>query len=226
MSKETGLKSKTYLKYPLHSHFLGALVVSFLSASTPAQSQQRSLNCDGGQWHTVPAVDLSGQYGDFNSLNAVAALSSTDVWAVGQWQHFAGTDYRHTLLERWDGTSWTAAQVPHSRLPIALLSGVAALSSDNVWTVGYEENLRSGYRTLIEHWYGSIWTIVQDGSHQGWLTSVVAIAPDDVWAVGSPDYIGNGLIEHWDGTRWIQTSYPMQYFCVALPRSTSTMYGL
>jgi len=81
-----------------------------------------------------------------------------------------------------------------------------------VWAVGYEENLRSGYRTLIEHWYGSIWTIVQDGSHQGWLTSVVAIAPDDVWAVGSPDYIGNGLIEHWDGTRWIQTLLPDAVF--------------
>jgi hypothetical protein len=71
--------------------------------------------------------------------------------------------------------------------------------------VGYEEDLQTGYRTLIEHWDGAAWTIVQDGTHTGWLTSVVAIAPDDVWAAGSTNYIGQGLIEHWDGTKWSRT---------------------
>src|SRR2546430_17741272 len=110
------------------------------------------------------AVDVARQYGDFNSMNAVAPLSSTDVWAIGQWHRFAGTDYNHALVEHWDGTSWTAIQTPHPSLPISILFGVAALSSNDVWAVGYEET--SGYRTLIEHWDGSTWTIIQDGTHE------------------------------------------------------------
>ena len=135
----------------------------------------------------------------------MAALSSTDVWAVGQWRRFSGTDYDHALVEHWDGTSWAVIQTPHPSLPISILFGVAALSSSDVWAVGYEEDLISGYRTLIEHWDGSTWTIIQDGTHEGWLTSVSAIAPDDVWAVGSTNYVGQGLIEHWDGTTWTKT---------------------
>ena len=202
MPRKSGRKSKTKVKYS--SRFLGALAVFFFSAITPARPQQSGLKCDG-QWRTTHAVDLNTQYGDFNSLNAVTALSSADAWAVGVTRRFAGKDYSKTLIEHWDGTSWTPVQLPQPRLPIALLFGVSALSSDDVWAVGYEQNLRSGYRTLIEHWDGNAWSIVQDGTEQGYLTSVVAIAPNDVWAVGSTDYVGYGLIEHWDGTSWTRT---------------------
>jgi hypothetical protein len=167
-------------------------------------SAGESNTCDG-QWHGVPAEDPARRFGDFNSLNGVTAISSTDAWAVGQFHRFAGTDYDHALIEHWDGTSWTAMLTPHPALPISILSGVTATASNDAWAVGYEEDLQSGYRTLIEHWDGSTWTIVQDATYKGWLTSGAAIAPDDVWAVGSTDYIGEGLIEHWDGNTWTKT---------------------
>ena len=203
MSKETDRNSNRYWKYAMRRDYVAAaaLALSVLGAGTPSQAQVSGIICDG-RWHTVRAVDVTRQLGDFNSLNAVAALSSTDVWAVGQWQRFSGTDYSHALVEHWDGTSWAVMQTPHPSLAISILFGVAALSSNDVWAVGYEESLISGYRTLIEHWDGSAWSIIQDGTHEGWLTSVTAIAPDDVWAVGSTNYIGQGLIEHWDGTTW------------------------
>jgi len=206
MLKETDQKSKSYSRFAICSYSMGittllALIPSF---STLAVVREVSAVCDG-RWHTVPAVDVTRQVGDFNSLNAVAALSSTDVWAVGQWRRFAGTGYNHALVEHWDGTSWTVIPTLHPSMAISILFGVAALSSNDVWAVGYEEDLTTGYRTLIEHWDGSTWTIVQDGTSEGWLTSVTAIAPDDVWAVGSTNYIGQGLIEHWDGTAWTET---------------------
>jgi len=206
MSKETDQNSNSDLKYAKRSYYVAVatLALSVLGVSMPSQAQVSAIICDG-RWQTVPAVDVTRQFGDFNSLNAVAALSSTDVLAVGQWQRFSGTDYSHALVEHWDGTSWAVMQTPHPSLAISILFGVAALSSNDVWAVGYEESLTSGYRTLIEHWDGSAWTIIQDGTHEGWLTSVSAIAPDDVWAVGSTNYVGQGLIEHWDGTTWTQT---------------------
>ena len=51
---------------------------------------------------------------------------------------------------------------------------------------------------------------MQDGTHEGWLTNVVALAPDNVWAVGSvgndPDF--QPLIEKWDGTAWLPIATP------------------
>src|SRR5947208_651039 len=82
---------------------------------------------------------------------------------------------------------------------------VAALAPKDVCAVGYEEIRINGYRSLIEHWDGSAWSIVQDGTREGWLSTVTAIAPDDVWVVGSTNYVGQGLIEHWDVTTWAKT---------------------
>ena len=152
MSKETDRNSNDYLKYAMRSQYVAvaALALAVLGASTPSQAQVGGIICDG-RWHTVRSVDVTRQVGDFNSLNAVVALSSTDVWAVGQLERFAGTDYNHALVEHWDGTSWMVIPTPHPSMAISILFGVAALSSNDVWAVGYEEDLISGYRTLIEH---------------------------------------------------------------------------
>ena len=178
---------------------LFAIVCSYAIGANAAPG-----SCDGN-WHTARAVDVTQQLGDFNSLAAVSALSSHDVWAVGTFAQFAGNDYYKTLIEHYDGTRWRKVPTPKPLKPIAVLTGVSARSSDDVWAVGYEQDLRSGYRTLIEHWDGKSWKVAEDGTHQGWLSSVVAIAADDVWAVGSTDYVGFGLIEHWDGKSWKQT---------------------
>lgn len=163
-----------------------------------------SLVCDGS-WHTVRAPDATKSYGDFNSLNAVTALASDDVWAVGQFRQYAGTDYDQTLAEHWNGTQWKVVPMPAPSQPIAILAGAAATGPKDVWAVGYEQAVGQSYRTLIEHWDGNAWTIVDDGTNQGWLTSVAALSSADVWAAGSTDYIGSALVEHWDGKSWTPT---------------------
>jgi hypothetical protein len=69
--------------------------------------------------------------------------------------------------------------------------GVAAAGTDDVWAVGRNRD----YHSLIEHWDGVGWSVV-DAPNVSTLTSAVAIAPNDVWAVGS------GGTLHWDGTAW------------------------
>jgi hypothetical protein len=96
----------------------------------------------------------------------------------------------------------------------AQLLGVSAVSTNDVWAVGYASKAGAGntyiYETLIQHWNGSAWTRVTspnvaDKSNQ--LLAVDARASNDVWAVGH--YLTEGnfpeprtLIEHWNGSAW------------------------
>lgn len=196
--------------------WLASLVGVFFAANGTALAGDGAPTTCDGQWHTVHAVDVVQDYGDFNALNAVAALSPTDVWAVGQFHDFDLNDYDQTLAEHWNGTKWKVVPTPTPSLPISVLWGVAGSSSTDVWAVGYERGGSYDYSTLIEHWDGNQWTIVQDAAYEGWLTSVVAIASDDVWAVGSTDYIGYGLLEHWDGSQWTETLLPDASFLRAV----------
>src|SRR5262249_53570314 len=66
------------------------------------------------------------------------------------------------------------------------LNGVATLSGRDVWAVG-ATGINS-FATLSEHWNGSSWTAVATPNTSrlnNALVDVTAVAPDDVWAVGS-----------------------------------------
>src|SRR5205823_12238319 len=94
------------------------------------------------------------------------------------------------------------------------LVGVAAISTNNVWAVGYYDN-GYGLKTLIEHWDGMQWKLVSSPNHPGSsgdsLNGVIAISTTDIWAVGSyTSSSGNAqtLTEHWNGTQWSMVASP------------------
>lgn len=86
------------------------------------------------------------------------------------------------------------------------LSDVVAVSSSDVWAVGYTYRGQS-IVPLIERWNGKAWSVnyirnVATGANS--LTSVAAL-PQEAWAVGSYtnlQHVTQPLIEHWDGTQW------------------------
>ena len=88
------------------------------------------------------------------------------------------------------------------------LESVDALSPRDAWAVGSVQMPRRA-RPLAEHWNGKTWQVVPtpaDGRHVRILHDVLALASDDVWAVGSQILVKTGvvhtLIEHWDGAGW------------------------
>src|SRR5439155_23464018 len=124
------------------------------------------------------------------------------MWAVGG----STTAQRggQSLLEHWDGIRWTRVREPTLRYG-ALLYGASAVSTDDVWAVGYQ-GTSQGFESapLTEHWDGTTWSVVPAPSPsqvgQNLFNSVAAISADDAWAVGDG---GNGpFIEHWDGAAW------------------------
>ncbi len=187
----------------MHARTAAALAAASLLTIAPSLAADGPV-CDG-TWNTVPSENPKHDYGDYDSLVAVDALSPTDAWAVG-----ITSDFGHpppgfkTLIEHWDGTRWSRVDCPNSRKTTwDQLADVAVLAPDDAWAVGIENSFP--YRDLILHWDGRAWTIQDDGTIAAYLTSVAALSPTDVWVAGSTSYIGKGLLMHWDGVSWTQT---------------------
>ncbi|MFI5275992.1 MAG: hypothetical protein ACHQ1E_01885 [Ktedonobacterales bacterium] len=173
---------------------------------------------DGKSWAVTPNPTLGK--GD-HYLTGIAAISPTDVWAVGYSRVESGNGVAQApLAAHWDGSSWKVVATPATAGSVANLQAVTAIASNDVWAVGGDEGQGAG--SLIEHWNGSAWGVAQDNgvavnaSQQGTLSSISADGPNDVWAVGSGLYpfaggCGNGsnvIIEHWDGQSWSDVNFP------------------
>jgi hypothetical protein len=166
---------------------------------------------DGEQWVEVPSPNPVGQ--PVSDLLAVDAISTDDVWAVGN-SGIAETS--HTIIEHWDGEQWTL--IPASRT--GELYGVNAISADNVWAVGnYYEDFAS--KILIMHWNGTAWSTVNSPTLYGHMYSVSAISANDIWAAGFQHVgeVNELLVEHWDGTSWTVVDTPT-------PGFYSELYGI
>src|SRR5207248_3279171 len=85
-------------------------------------------------WNSVYSPNVGA---NDNKLNAVAAISTNDAWAVGSYsdQQFAGPN--QTLTEHWDGSAWSVVPSGNPGASDDVLLGVAAVSPDDVWAVGY-----------------------------------------------------------------------------------------
>jgi hypothetical protein len=174
-----------------------------------AQRSTLAERWNGSTWSVVPTPNGSNEV---NWLLGADAVASDDVWAVG----YSATNppeqsFRQTLIERWNGNSWSVISSPNPTPPLSggpvsnELYGLDAVSANDVWAVGTSVDFGAG-QTLVVHWNGTRWSVVPSPSpgQFGWLRSVSAISANDVWAVGT-HYV-NGLsvtlILHWNGSTW------------------------
>jgi len=151
---------------------------------------------DGTQWSVVKSVNV--QSSDDN-LSGVVALSTSDVWAVGQFSKLGGAGNAQTLVEHWDGTQWSIVPSPNVSFSLGL-DDVAAVSATSIWAVGNAYNRNASVsRTVIEHWNGTSWSVVNspNPTAQSFLDGVTALPDGKVWAVGEVvgNIIGKPLIE-------------------------------
>ena len=141
--------------------------------------QPLAMHFDGASWQRVPTPDLPGVQAVFDDVRAIAP---DDVWAVGSRQpRLARPVGDRTLIEHWDGTSWTVVPSPEVDDQPHGLTAVDASSSGDVWAAGSI----GGYRPMLEHWDGRAWSLVDPGlpaTGGGGLVDVL-VTDDDVWAI-------------------------------------------
>jgi hypothetical protein len=159
---------------------------------------------NGTAWKQVPSPNPGGPASD-EILTGVAALSATNIWAVGS---YLDGSPDQTLIEHWNGTAWQQVPSPNPGGSAGAndLTGIAAVSATNIWAVGYYFD-GTRYRTLVLHWNGTGWKRVwspSPGTANDYLVGTASVSVSDVWAVGlySTGTVDRTLIEHWDGTGW------------------------
>jgi hypothetical protein len=166
---------------------------------------------NGAQWSIVPTPNPAGQAA-YGVLVAISATSSSDVWAAGFLLDINARNDR-TITEHWDGTQWSIIPSANPGTYSDDLLGVAAVSTNDVWAVGYYQD-STFIGALMEHWDGASWTAISNPP-VGVLYGVAAVSSNDVWAVGG------GLTVHWDGTKWSVVPIPPGVASVTLRAVTA-----
>jgi hypothetical protein len=183
------------------------------TAGCPADhSRTLTEHWNGSRWSIVasPNGGVSGNH--FSTLQAVTAISPSDVWAVGgQAGIRSQMPVTVPLIEHWNGTNWSLMPVPQTAAGV--LESVSATSASDVWAVGAGQ--QSGQSTVALHFDGSSWKLVHvptPPGTSGGLFGVNALSTNDAWAVGEafPNAGGNGTIltDHWNGTSWQVVTVP------------------
>lgn len=182
--------------------------VGWQETGNPPPSLTLAEHWNGTAWSVVPTPNVgTGE----NELLAVSVAAANDVWAVGDYEDlsiFAAVP----LIEHWNGAAWSVVTTPSViGAQETVLKGVVAISSNDAWAVGYSIT-QNVYKSLIEHWNGSAWSIVtapSTGQPEDGLNGISALAANDIWAVG---FTGSGsgktLVEHWNGSAWSVVASP------------------
>jgi hypothetical protein len=156
-------------------------------------------------WSVASEFDSVLNSATGGQFNAVTCVSSTECWAV-----------RGGIIERYSGTSWSAAAAPE--IADSTLFGIGCAGAYDCWAVGSVDNgpmlFSSPGTPLIEHYTGGAWVEVTAPNSLGVLNAVTCSSADDCWAVGGPSLTAPNaeldppLIDHYSGGTWMSESAP------------------
>jgi hypothetical protein len=154
-----------------------------------------------------------------STLTGIAAVSPTELWAVG-YSYNINTDRATLLLLHYTAGQWTVARAPRFTAGDQVAYQVAAISANDVWAVGDQEVYPNPKQTLTLHWNGTAWSVVpspnqaSDYASQNLLVDVAAASSTDVYAVGwyasesTNHFQHRTMVQHWDGTSWTVQASP------------------
>jgi hypothetical protein len=160
---------------------------------------------NGSVWSIVSSPSPGGSNAD-DSLNGLSCTSSTVCTAVGYRSSTSDAE-RSTLVEDWNGTSWSTVSTPDPGSTANVLNAVSCVTGSTFCAaVGYSSS-GAGNQTLVLLNNGTGWTVSTSpdpGSSANYLGGVSCADTSFCAAVG---YYSNGsvektLAETYTGTQW------------------------
>jgi len=159
---------------------------------------------DGSTWSIVPNPNAANS--NDSGLNSVSCTGPNNCMAVGSFgSTVLGDIPNQTLVESWDGSTWSVLPSPNPDPNFNALTSVSCTAANSCMAVGY---VATGAEDLALSWDGTSWSVLptpDPGSRGNYLDGVSCIDANDCMAVG--DYINTGsqnqtLVESWNGSDW------------------------
>jgi hypothetical protein len=175
--------------------WMGAALAALAASAGFAASGPASASSSA--WYRVYQASTAGTFSD------IAAVSNTNIWAVGEPWDSKGRFTFRPLIRHYAGHGWQTVTLPGSpRFESELVSASAA---NDVWVFGLT---RSSVATSVAYRYdGSRWHKIPMPA-QTYVQGAVAFGPRNVWAFGSsatifaPGSHVSANLFHWNGSRW------------------------
>ncbi|HEX6392509.1 MAG TPA: alkaline phosphatase family protein [Acidimicrobiales bacterium] len=184
-------------------------VGNYYASTNPNVFATMAEHWDGKAWTEYGLPNVGSNQ---NTLFGVSELSTGHTWAVGYYTNANYVD--QTLIEHYDGTTWSVIPSPSPGTQRNILYSVGAISDTDVWAVGAQMDANGTWHTLAEHWDGNTWSAVPSvdpDSGGNLFFGIKAASPNSVYAVGERSGSGfpdKALIEHWDGSKWSVLTAP------------------
>ncbi len=161
---------------------------------------------NGTSWSIVPSPNPTGTG---TGLDSVSCTGPDNCVAVGTFRPGGDRAIQETLVESWNGTSWSIVPSPDPQPNFNGFNALIAVSctaATSCMAVGYVGTVPQ--EILALSWDGTSWSVLptpDPGSRYNYLNSVSCIDTNDCTAVGSLGNTGSQgqtLVESWNGSTW------------------------
>lgn len=161
------------------------------------------------QWDGSKLKDVSVSGVGDAWIEAMAATSSTDIWAVGT-MFPDDSEYGGKLCLHWDGNSWKKVTIPEFGTSATWIYSAATPSQGELWIAGDTINAADdqSWSCIVAQYKNGKWTSAllpaptpNDGAY---LNAMTIDASGTVWAAGSitANSVNIPLVFHLNGGTW------------------------
>jgi hypothetical protein len=158
---------------------------------------------------TWSIVNVPGVWTGVNGLNGISCSGPSACFAVGsQAPNGYGFTPTTTLIERWNGSTWSVSPNPNPNAESASLSGLSCAGANACYAVGRSgASNGSSSQTLVEVWNGASWSITPSPNVLAYPSSLAGIScTSETWCTAVGGWLGSSysetLVETWNGSSW------------------------
>jgi hypothetical protein len=178
-------------------------VGNYVDGDSVSQTLAESWN--GSSWSVVASPTPSGS--PSSDLYGISCAGGSHCLAVGHSYSPSSAAKDDTLLESWNGTSWSIVASP-SPSTTSVLNGVSCATAGKCLAVGLFFNTSGDYQTLAESWDGSAMSIANEDAELAGVSCVNATHCIAVGSYFSGRSVSKTLVKSWNGHSWQRVPDP------------------